>query len=337
LGVVSASFWTVAGLLCALAVAILFVPVWQLRRRGAPWSPAGLVVTVLVAPLALVLYTAVSDWNPEYAERATRESDLVEQLAQHLESNPNDVEGWRLLAASYMQLGRYIDGRAAYQRLWALTQQPNDDLKIAYAEAQILTDRGSLTGEAGRLVEEVLASSPGDPKALWYGGLVALELGRDDAVRERWTGLLALNPPEQVAQVVRSQLAALGAEEVQAEPAAAASGPEIKLSVTLGSGRSLASLGPQAQLFILARAPEGGPPLAVIRRPASAVPGDFSLSDADSMIQGRSLGAYEEITVVARLSVSGQPTAQPGDWQAEAIVRPGEGAAVALVIDQVVQ
>ena len=41
---------------------------------------------------------------------------MLEQLAQHLESNPNDVEGWRLLAASYMQLGRYDEGRAAYQR-----------------------------------------------------------------------------------------------------------------------------------------------------------------------------------------------------------------------------
>jgi cytochrome c-type biogenesis protein CcmH len=75
----------------------------------------------------------------------------------------------------------------------------------------------------------------------------------------------------------------------------------------------------------------------VIRRPPSAVPGEFSLSDADSMIQGRSLAAYSELTVIARLSMSGQPTAQPGDWQAEAVIRPSEAATVALVIDQVVQ
>jgi cytochrome c-type biogenesis protein CcmH len=294
-------------------------------------------VAVLIAPLALGLYAYVSDWDFEYAERAGRESDLVEQLARHLEANPNDSEGWRLLAASYMQLGRYSDGRAAYQRLWSLTREPSDELKLAYAESQILTDRGSLTGEAGRLVEEVLASSPGDPKALWYGGLVALELGRDEAVRERWTRLLALGPPEQVAQVVRGQLAQLGADSAPAVAVPVSSGAEIKLNVTLGAGRSVASLGPQAQLFILARAPEGGPPIAVIRRPASAVPGEFSLSDADSMIQGRSLSAYSEITVVARVSMSGQPTAQPGDWQAEAIVRPSESPTVALVIDQVVQ
>ena len=170
----TATYWVVAALLCAVAIAFLLVPVWQVRRRGGGWSAAGLAVTVLIAPLALALYASVSDWYFEFAERTSRESELVDQLAQHLEANPNDSEGWRLLAASYMQLGRYIDGRAAYQRLWALTREPSDDLKLAYAESQILSDRGSLTGEAGRLVEEVLVSNPGDPKALWYGGLVAL-------------------------------------------------------------------------------------------------------------------------------------------------------------------
>ena len=139
-----------------------------------------------------------------------RGDEILQQLASHLEDNPNDLEGWRLLAASYMQLGRYDEGRAAYQRLWALTPQPDDELKIAYAESQILADRAALTGEAGRLVEEVLATSPGHLKALWYGGFVALELGRDDVVRSRWTSLLARNPPEDIARIVQGQLAELG-------------------------------------------------------------------------------------------------------------------------------
>ena len=332
----TAMFWGIAALLCALAVAILLVPVWRQRSRDGRWSPAGIVVTVLVAPVALGLYTYVSNWDPEYAARADRETELLDQLVDHLEANPDDLQGWRLLAASYMQLGRYDDGRAAYQRLWALTREPDDELKLSYAEAQILSDRASLTGEAGRLVEEVLASHPGDPKALWYGGLVALELGREEAVRTRWTSLLALNPPEEVARVVTAQLASLGGAASEGA-SSAVPGPEIKLAVTLGAGRSVAGLAPSAQLFIIARAPEGGPPLAVIRRPPSALPGEFSLSDADSMIQGRSLGAYPELSVVARISMSGQPVAQPGDWQAEAVVRPSEAETVALVIDQVVQ
>jgi len=335
---VTATFWIVAALFCGVAILILFVPIWRHRKRGGQWSLAGVVTSVLIAPLAIALYFYVSDWDPEYTARADRENSLLEQLVVHLESNPTDLQGWRLLAASYMQLGRYAEGRAAYQRLWGLTREPDDELKLAYAESQILSDRASLTGEAGRLVEEVLASQPGDPKALWYGGLVALEHGRNEAVRTRWTSLLALNPPEEVERVVRGQLAALGGAATEGSPnAAAASGPEIKLTVALGAGRSIAGLAPDAQLFIIARAPEGGPPLAVIRRPPSALPGEFALSDADTMIQGRSLAAYPELTVVARISMSGQPAAQSGDWQAEAIVRPSEAATVALVIDQVVQ
>lgn len=329
------AFWTVAALLCGVAILILLVPLWRHRKRGSRWSLPGVIAAALIAPCAIALYSYVSNWDAELARRVSQETALLEQLAQHLESSPNDLEGWRLLAASYIQLGRYDEGRAAYRRAWALAREPDDALKLAYAESQILAERASLSGEAGRLVEEVLASRPDDWKALWYGGHVALELGRADEARERWTTLLAMNLPEDLAGAVRAQLGALGGEALAS--GAPATGPEIKLSVTLSPELSLSELGPTAQLFIIAREAEGKPPIAVIRRPPSALPGEFSLSDANSMIQGRSLSAYPEITVVARLSRSGQPTAQPGDWQAEAIVRPGDPDTVALVIDQVVQ
>jgi cytochrome c-type biogenesis protein CcmH len=334
---VTTTFWIGAALLCAAAVLVLLVPLLMHKKRGGRWPVGGLVATALVAPLAIALYLYVSNWDPGFAERVSRESALLEQLAAHLERNPNDLEGWRLLAASSMQVGRYAEGRAAYSQVWALTREPDDELKLEYAEAQILADRSAASGDAGRLIEEVLEKNPGNPKALWYGGLVALELGREDAVRTRWTRLLTLNPPEDVARVVQSQLALLGEAGTAPQDAPAPSGPEIKLSVSLGSALSMSDLGPGAQLFILARAPEGGPPIAVIRHAPSVLPGEFSLSDANVMLQGRSLAAYPEITVVARLSHSGQPTAQPGDWQAEAVVRPGSAETVALVIDQVVQ
>lgn len=333
----TATFWTVAALFCGVAFLIVLVPIWRHGKRGGKWSFTGIAAAMVVVPLALVLYSYVSNWDPVLAERASREAALVDELAKRLEQSPGDLQGWRLLAASYMQLGRYVEGRAAYQHVWSLTREPDDALKLAYAESQILTERASLSGEAGRLVEEVLAAQPADPKALWYGGHVALELGREDEARTRWTSLLAMDLPEPLAQAVQGQLAALGGASAAGGLAEAPSGTEIKLRVTLAPEFSLAELGPTAQLFILARAAEGGPPIAVIRRPPGTLPGEFSLSDANVMIQGRSLGAYPEIAVVARVSHSGQPTAQPGDWQAEAVVRPGGTEPVALVIDQVVQ
>lgn len=346
------TFWIVAGGLCLAAVGILLLPVWQRRLIDGRWSPVGLVAVIAIAPLALGMYAFVSDWDAEEAAQAAADGartaeqiataeGLIAQIEAHLASNPSDTEGWSFLAQSYVMLGRYPQARGAYERLWALTPEPDDDLKLAYAEAQILAEQDPLTGDASRLVEEVLAARPQDPKALWYGGLAAFALGHNDVARERFTSLLAFDPPADVANAIRDRLAALGSPSgtESGQGGAAVQGPSIRLSVTLGEGRSVAELGPNAQLFIIARDPAAprGPPIAVIRRPPSAVPGEFTLSDADAMIAGRSLASYPELAVVARLSRTGQPIEQPGDWFAQTTVRLGELGTVALVIDEVVQ
>jgi cytochrome c-type biogenesis protein CcmH len=290
----------------------------------------------------------VSNWDPDVQQRASEGQRLVQELATRLEQSPDDVAGWDLLGRSYMALGDYSQGVRAYREAWKRTPQPDDELKLSLAEAEILSDRSSLGGDAGRMVEEVLTNEPANPKALWYGGLVAFELGHEDDVKARWSRLLAMNPHAEIATMLRTQLAALGAAP-QAQGSASGgqggpsgerppSGPTVQLDVTLAGSLSIQQLPPSAALFILARAPGGGPPLAVIRKPPSAVPGRFTLSDANSMIPGRSLADFEEVTLIARLSKTGQPQEQPGDWYAQTSYRPREGnGTVALVIDQVVQ
>jgi cytochrome c-type biogenesis protein CcmH len=337
------AFWVVVAVLCLVAVAILVLPLWRQRQRSGRWSALGLGAALAIVPVAVGLYSQISSWDPDAAEQASEGARLVAALAERLRETPDDVEGWRLLARSYMALGQYEQARNAYRETWLRTPAPDNELKLSFAEALILTDRATLGGDAGRLVEDVLAAEPRNPKALWYGGLVALEVGRQDDVRARWSRLLELNPPDELRAVLSTQLAALAGPAAGAgapgrgASGGAAGGPSLRLSVRLGEGRSLGELGPAAQLFIFARAPGGGPPLAVIREPATALPGEFTLSDANSMIPGRSLADFEELNLVARLSRTGQPTEQAGDWYAQAVVRPTDGAAVELVIDQVVQ
>jgi len=345
--------YVVAGLLAAVAIAILVVPLVKQRRVTGRWSTLGLGVSFAVVPVAFALYQYVSTWDPAGQSRADQDSALVRELVAHLERTPDDVDGWQALGRVYMQFGDYEHALRAYREAWDRTPQPDNELKLAFAEAEILSDNATLSGDAGTLVERVLAEEPTNQKALWYGGLVAAELGHEDDVKLRWSRLLETNPPAQIAAILRTRLAALG-ETPSAGPgegaptaaaaasagrtAAASAGPRIQLDVSLAAGRSIQQLPATAALFIFARAPGGGPPLAVIRQPAAAVPGQFTLSDANSMIPGRSLGDYEEITLVARLSKSGQPIEQPGDWKGEARFRPKEsGGPVALVIDQVVQ
>ena len=55
------------------------------------------------------------------------------------------------------------------------------------------------------------------------------------------------------------------------------------------------------------------------------------------MIPGRALSAFAEFEMIARVSVSGSPGAQAGDWFASTIVRPAENDQVQLVISELVQ
>ena len=104
-----------------------------------------------------------------------------------------------------------------------------------------------------------------------------------------------------------------GTANAAAGAAAPSSDAALQLRVVLADGFSVSSLGPNASLFIFARSGAGGPPVAVIRRSADALPGEFVLTDADTMLQGNSLNNFAELEIVARLSASGQPLEQSGD------------------------
>lgn len=77
-------------------------------------------------------------------------------------------------------------------------------------------------------------------------------------------------------------------------------------------------------VFVIARAPGGGPPLAVKRLKAKDLPAAFRLDDSDAMVPGRNLSSAPEVQLVARLSASGNAIRQPGDIETPALnVTPG--------------
>ena len=76
------------------------------------------------------------------------------------------------------------------------------------------------------------------------------------------------------------------------------------------------------------------PPIAVARRRLSELPASVELGDRESMIPGRSLSGFAEFELVARVSVSGQPTEQSGDWYGALIVKPAENDTIELSINQ---
>lgn len=327
---------------------------WPLLRAGPNRSPLIAMLAALVIPgLVWFLYPKVStyDWtNPasriaDTSNQARSLDEAIAGLEKKLAENPADEEGWVLLGSSYLAVGRPAESAQAYQRAIDLSQGGNMVARLGAAEAQITADPAALSGSAGQEIEAILEREPRNPKALWYGGVLALSRGEIETVRSRWQALLELDPPQEIQQIIAGQLAQLDAGQSNTQvavdqdvgKASSASGIDLEVSISKGLRDRIA---PSAPLFIFVRDPgKPGPPLAVVRRVASELPLSLTISDADLMLPGGpGLSALKSAALVARIAIAGNPVAQAGDLYGEATWSglEGSGKAISIVIDQVV-
>ena len=152
---------------------------------------------------------------------------------------------------------------------------------------------------------------------------------------DRWELLLALSPPPQLEDVLRQRVAEWRGEPVPepSSPSTPAAGV-VAVDIAIGDGAASA-IDPAAVVFIIARDPgQPSPPLAVTRRRAGDLPAIVTIGDADAMVPGRLPSAYEQLEIIVRVSASGQPMAQPGDWFGQGMARLADGASIAIIVDQ---
>lgn len=138
---------------------------------------------------------AMADLPPEEREAAIR--DMVEGLAARLEQQPEDIQGWRMLARSYRVLGKPAKAAEASARVANLA--PRDlAAQRAYADA-LLALQGDAEPLAPELVEQmrrIRALDQEDPMALFFLGQAAQERGDATAAQDYWQKLLARMPKE---------------------------------------------------------------------------------------------------------------------------------------------
>jgi len=336
----------VTGFIIACAAMVAAALLWillPLLRTRSPDAGASLkerrisaiAIAVFVPAVAATLYLTLSKWNWQETDAAlAREQqmgDLLEQLKAKLADNPNDVNGWLLLGRSYGTMGKYALAVDAFQNAYDKSHGENVEAMIGLGEALAMTDEASLAGRAGRLFDAALERAPNHPKALWYGSIAALQAGDLRKGRDRLQLLLAQNPPPQLRSVLERQIQDLDqqlAEAGQGGAPAATAGSEGATAAAHRSIRVAVSIAPSIReqlkggplpLFILARDPSaGGPPLAVQRHSSSDLPLTVELSERDAMIAARTIASVPRVQVVARLSRSGTPQAQSGDYYGEA-------------------
>ncbi len=114
---------------------------------------------------------------------------MVARLAERMQNNPDDMQGWLMLARSYRTLGRYEDAAKAYAKAEkVIADQP--DLLANYAETLAMAGGQGLAGKPRQLVEQALKIDPKHAHSLFLAGAAAIEAKDNKKAIAYWEALL---------------------------------------------------------------------------------------------------------------------------------------------------
>jgi cytochrome c-type biogenesis protein CcmH len=177
------------------------------REMGvkAPASSAFPKWAVLVVPvLAGLIYWQVGNYGlgdvPRQARLAASETTndwpaLLARVEDHLDKNPKDLEGWKLLVPNYVKLGRYADAANAIGSIIEISG-PTAQLYADMAEALVFDNKGLMTQQSFLVVQEALKLDPKYPKARYYAALNLMQEGKKDEAKAAFASLLAEAPAD---------------------------------------------------------------------------------------------------------------------------------------------
>jgi cytochrome c-type biogenesis protein CcmH len=258
---------------------------------------------------------------------------MVQRLADRLEQQPDDVEGWKMLGKSYSVMGRFAEAANAYSK--AAMRAPRDAQVLAdLADALAMARGQNMKGEPEELVLRALQIDPKNLKALALAGTAAFDRRDYRSAARYWERMLPLVPPDsEDARTIQSNVDE-AKRNLSAPKSVASKGVQgtVSLSAALAGKAS-----PEDTVFVFARAAEGpAMPLAVLRRKVRDLPFKFALDDSMAMSPAAKLSAFPKVVVTARISKSGSATPQPGDLQGASAPVGNSASGLSITIDKVV-
>ena len=123
---------------------------------------------------------------------------MAQKLAAKLEKNPENAEGWTLLAHTYVEIKQHQDAVGAFEKAThMITNDPQ--LYADYADALAVTNGGKFDAKANELVEKALKIDPNHPKALLLAGTIAFKNANYTKAISIWEHLQPLISKEDTA------------------------------------------------------------------------------------------------------------------------------------------
>ena len=137
-------------------------------------------------------------------------SDMISKLRERLAENPEDLEGWALLARSLVNISEYDKALEAYGQAITLTEGRDAQIAAEYAETLVLAADGIVIPEAENIFQNLFSADENDPQALFYLGLANAQRGAYEQAESQWQKIIATSPSDAPwLGAVRAQLAEL--------------------------------------------------------------------------------------------------------------------------------
>ena len=266
--------------------------------------------------------------------------EMMQKLSERLDANPDDAEGWVMLARSYMITEQAGKAAEAYSQAYKLI---GDDpaLLADYAEARIVADKFQVNEESDKLLQLALSVNPEEPKVLWVAGFAELARGNGERTLQLWNTLLEKLQPQgeewlslkdkiDRVQAAMSQAAMDNIDVIDSKTKA------IRVSVTLDPDLQSLVNSNQA-IYIYARASNGPRmPLAVAKMKVGDLPFEVTLDDSLAMSPELRLSGFDEVVVTARVSMNGGAIPSSGDLSGKSSkLKLGEVESITVSINEV--
>ncbi len=289
-------------------------------EKPAVWTAVVLAVAMPISAMGLYMWVG----NPEALNPlALKSPDQVDQkdlaklaqtLADRLQSQPDNLQGWVMLGRTYRTLENFDASLKAYDT--ALKMSADDDLQLERIEVMAMQRQGQFEGEPWRVIREILQKDPQHFGALLTAGSASYAEGKYADALKYWEQarkpLDANNPDlpglENAIATVRDKLG-MPTKPVPSVSSALNVSGQISLSAALK-----AKVSPNDAVFVYATPANGDRmPLAIMKTTVSQLPLNFMLDDSTAMTPERKLSMAGEVLVKVRVSKSGNAMPQSGD------------------------
>ena len=210
--------WCLLALMSAAASYFVLRPLLKNKLMDKSSGSLAFIAVVSFLPgLALILYLMLG--SPGYSDLPLEDrlnvppetlplEGLVVHLEQRLKDNPDDTDGWLMLARTRMALGEADRAEDALLNAMSLRQgEQSADILVMLAESRLQQQDGLIVSGDETLINRALEINPNHPRGLYLRGLSLLQQGDKTKALVIWDGLHSTAEPDSPWQIfLRAQL-----------------------------------------------------------------------------------------------------------------------------------